>query len=96
MAANRSQTMVQALRTIWNRGGVVGFYQGLIPWAWIEASTKGAVLVFTASEVETVTLRAGINPAVAGLLGGMTGGIAQAYATMGTWASQHRIMIRVE
>ncbi|KAJ2919259.1 hypothetical protein MD484_g1140, partial [Candolleomyces efflorescens] len=83
MAANRSQTMVQALRTIWNRGGVVGFYQGLIPWAWIEASTKGAVLVFTASEVETVTLRAGVNPAVAGLLGGMTGGIAQAYATMG-------------
>lgn len=51
--------------------------------AWIEASTKGAVLVFTASEVETATLAAGINPGVAGLLGGMTGGIAQAYATMG-------------
>ena len=83
MAANRSQTMYQALKSIWARGGVVGFYQGLIPWAWIEASTKGAVLLFTASEVEDFSLRAGVNPAFAGLLGGMTGGVAQAYATMG-------------
>ncbi|KAG2023078.1 succinate:fumarate antiporter [Coprinopsis cinerea AmutBmut pab1-1] len=83
MAANRNQTMYQALKSVWARGGVVGFYQGLIPWAWIEASTKGAVLIFTASEVENATLAAGINPGLAGLLGGMTGGIAQAYATMG-------------
>jgi hypothetical protein len=52
--------------------------------AWIEASTKGAVLVFAASEVETASLSAGINPGLAGLLGGMTGGVAQAYATMGS------------
>ncbi|KAF8641247.1 hypothetical protein AX17_000881 [Amanita inopinata Kibby_2008] len=83
MAANRSQSMVQALSSVWARGGFVGFYQGLIPWAWIEASTKGGVLMFTASEVEGVSLAAGINPGFAGLLGGMTGGIAQAYATMG-------------
>jgi hypothetical protein len=83
MAANRSQSMAQALSSVWSRGGFVGFYQGLIPWAWIEASTKGAVLIFTASEVETAGLAAGISPAFAGLLGGMTGGVAQAYATMG-------------
>ncbi|KAI0932022.1 Mitochondrial DNA replication protein yhm2 [Taiwanofungus camphoratus] len=83
MAAVRSQTMFQAIQTIWSRGGVLGFYQGLIPWAWIEASTKGAVLLFTASEIETATMAVGISPAVSGLLGGMTGGIAQAYATMG-------------
>ncbi|KDR85339.1 hypothetical protein GALMADRAFT_234161 [Galerina marginata CBS 339.88] len=83
MAANRSQTMWQACRNVWARGGVVGFYQGLIPWAWIEASTKGAVLIFAASEVETASLNAGISPGLAGLLGGMTGGVAQAYATMG-------------
>lgn len=59
------------------------FYQGLIPWAWIEASTKGAVLLFTAAEIETVAVNAGVAPAVAGLLGGMGGGITQAYATMG-------------
>ncbi|KAJ6574975.1 mitochondrial carrier domain-containing protein [Mycena capillaripes] len=83
MAANRSQPMLQAWKTVWSRGGVAGFYQGLIPWAWIEASTKGAVLVFTASEIETATLGMGVSPAVAGLLGGMSGGVAQAYATMG-------------
>lgn len=83
MAANRSQTMAQAIRTVWNRGGVAGYYQGLIPWAWIEASTKGAVLLFTASEIETASVASGISPGAAGLLGGMGGGIAQAYATMG-------------
>jgi hypothetical protein len=75
--------MWQATKTVWSRGGVVGFYQGLIPWAWIEASTKGAVLLFTASEVETAGERLGVSPATSGLLGGMTGGVAQAYATMG-------------
>jgi len=83
MAANRSQGMPQAIATVWSRGGVAGFYQGLIPWAWIEASTKGAVLMLAASEIEEKSIRAGINPAAAGLLGGMGGGIAQAYATMG-------------
>ncbi|KAH9944037.1 mitochondrial carrier [Epithele typhae] len=83
MAANRSQSMFQALQTVWSRGGVAGFYQGLIPWAWIEASTKGAVLLFTASEIESATVSMGLNPAAAGLLGGMGGGIVQAYATMG-------------
>lgn len=39
--------------------------------------------MFTATEVEDATLAMGLNPAVSGLLGGMTGGIAQAYATMG-------------
>lgn len=32
MAANRSQSMADAFRTVWSRGGVKGFYQGLIPW----------------------------------------------------------------
>ncbi|KAG8907552.1 Mitochondrial DNA replication protein yhm2 [Tulasnella sp. 403] len=83
MAANRSQGMPQAIATVWSRGGVAGFYQGLIPWAWIEASTKGAVLLFAASEIEKVAIGGGLGPAAAGLLGGMGGGIAQAYATMG-------------
>ncbi|KAI7957463.1 hypothetical protein MJO28_004558 [Puccinia striiformis f. sp. tritici] len=83
MASNRSQSMGNALKTVWSRGGPLGFYQGLIPWAWIEASTKGAVLLFTAAEIETVAVSNNISPALAGLLGGMGGGIAQAYATMG-------------
>jgi hypothetical protein len=32
MAAVRSQTMLEATKTVWSRGGVAGFYQGLIPW----------------------------------------------------------------
>ena len=59
-------------------------YQGLIPWAWIEASTKGAVLLFAAAEIQDVAMTAGVGPAAAGLLGGMGGGVAQAYATVGT------------
>ncbi|KAJ3281434.1 Mitochondrial DNA replication protein yhm2 [Borealophlyctis nickersoniae] len=83
MAANRGDSMVQAIKKTWGRGGVFGFYQGLIPWAWIEASTKGAVLMFAASEIEYGCRVLGASVPVAGILGGMGGGIAQAYATMG-------------
>ncbi|KAF8337416.1 mitochondrial carrier domain-containing protein [Cantharellus anzutake] len=83
MAANRNQTMAQALKGVWARGGVTGFYQGLIPWAWIEASTKGGVLIFTAAEVERGAASFGVSQATGGLLGGISGGVAQAYATMG-------------
>ncbi|ORZ19542.1 mitochondrial carrier domain-containing protein [Absidia repens] len=83
LAANRGQSMAHALKTIYSRGGVLGFYQGLIPWAWIEASTKGAVLLFTASEVEFRARVAGASPFLAGIAGGMGGGLAQAYTTMG-------------
>lgn len=58
-------------------------YQGLIPWAWIEASTKGAVLLFVASEGEYYAKSFGASNFVAGISGGMLGGLAQAYATMG-------------
>jgi hypothetical protein len=62
LAANRGQSMAAALSAIYSRGGVLGFFQGLIPWAWIEASTKGAVLLFTASEFEYRAKAAGASP----------------------------------
>ncbi|KAJ3107627.1 hypothetical protein HDU97_003621 [Phlyctochytrium planicorne] len=77
MAANRGQSMPTAISNIWSRGGVFGFYQGLIPWAWIEASSKGAVLIFAAAELEYNVRSLGGGPALAGILGGMGGGIAQ-------------------
>ncbi|ODV91816.1 hypothetical protein CANCADRAFT_398 [Tortispora caseinolytica NRRL Y-17796] len=83
MAANRGDTFAAAIRRIWSRGGILGFYQGLIPWAWIEASTKGAVLLFVATEAEYYAKVAGAGPFVAGISGGVIGGLAQAYATMG-------------
>merc|ERR1711939_1107231 len=83
MAANRKDGMAGAVARVWSRGGALGFYQGLIPWAWIEASTKGAVLLFVASEAEYYAKTFGAGNFTAGITGGMTGGLAQAYATMG-------------
>ncbi|OZJ06927.1 Citrate/oxoglutarate carrier protein [Bifiguratus adelaidae] len=83
LGANRGASFVDSIRTVWSRGGIFGFYQGLIPWAWIEASTKGAVLIFTASEIEYQARAHGASPFLGGILGGMGGGIAQAYSTMG-------------
>ncbi|ROT40219.1 mitochondrial DNA replication protein YHM2 [Sodiomyces alkalinus F11] len=83
MAANRGDGFTTALGRIWARGGILGYYQGLIPWAWIEASTKGAVLLFVASEAEFYARRAGASDFGGGIIGGITGGVAQAYATMG-------------
>lgn len=83
MAAHRGDGFGAALGRVWSRGGVLGFYQGLIPWAWIEASTKGAVLLFVASEGEFYARAAGASEFGGGIIGGVTGGVAQAYATMG-------------
>lgn len=83
MAANRSDGFAGALSRVWARGGFLGYYQGLIPWAWIEASTKGAVLLFVASEAEYRAKTFGAGNFTAGITGGMAGGLVQAYATMG-------------
>jgi hypothetical protein len=83
MAAHRGDGFMTALNRIWARGGVVGFYQGLIPWAWIEASTKGGVLLFVASEAEYRARSMGAPEFLSGILGGVAGGVVQAYATMG-------------
>lgn len=65
------------------RSDIRPVYQGLIPWAWIEASTKGAVLLFVASEAEYYARSAGASEFGGGVIGGMTGGVAQAYTTIG-------------
>lgn len=76
--------MITAFRKTAQRGAVAGFYQGLIPWAWIEASTKGAVLLFASSEIDYY-LKNSLkwSPSISGILSGMGGGLAQAYTTMG-------------
>eukprot|EP00741_Cyanophora_paradoxa_P010443 tig00000037_g10098.t1 len=83
MAANRGDNIPTTLKKTWQRGGVLGFYQGLIPWAWIEAATKGAVLFLTQAEVEYRMKRVGYGHAASSTVGGMAGGVVQAYATMG-------------
>ncbi|KAJ3354904.1 Mitochondrial DNA replication protein yhm2 [Allomyces javanicus] len=84
MAAHRGDTLVTAIQKTYQRGGMRGFWQGLIPWAWIEASTKGGVLLFASSELEYhARAKFNLSPAWAGLVGGCGGGLAQAYTTMG-------------
>ncbi|KAK1142933.1 hypothetical protein N8T08_007174 [Aspergillus melleus] len=84
LAANRHDTLRDAISKTWARGGVSAYYQGLIPWAWLEASTKGAILVLTSSEVEYhAQTKFNASPTMCGVLGGIGGGIAQSYLTMG-------------
>lgn len=86
IAAHRQDTLRDALRKTWARGGFGAFYQGLIPWAWIEASTKGSILILASSEMERWSRSGlGTSPAIAGVLGGVAGGAAQSYLTMGTY-----------
>ncbi|CDR45848.1 CYFA0S20e00870g1_1 [Cyberlindnera fabianii] len=83
IAANRSLSLLESAKLVWSRGGILGFYQGLIPWAWIEASTKGAVLLFVSAEAEYQFKKLGASNFGAGIGGGVIGGVAQAYLTMG-------------
>ncbi|GAA5847651.1 hypothetical protein JCM3766R1_002438 [Sporobolomyces carnicolor] len=84
MASNRSDNLRTSIARTHARGGLKGFYQGLVPWAWIESATTGGILLFTSSWVEDISTGTfGIGKGVAGLLGGMAGGAAQAYLAMG-------------
>jgi len=83
-AAHRTENVVTATRRIYESRGLKGFWTGLIPWAWIEAGTKGAVLFFAASEIEYFCrAKLHMDKGISGILAGMGGGICQAYATMG-------------
>lgn len=84
LAAHRADSLISAVKKTYQRGGIAGFYQGLVPWAWIEASTKGGVLLFASSEIDYfLKSRLQMTPAFSGVLSGMGGGLAQAYTTMG-------------
>lgn len=84
VAANRSQSLATACSQIYSRGGISGFWQGLYPWAWIEAATKGGILILSQSEIEHVCrARMGLSAQLASAVGGVGGGVVQAYTTMG-------------
>ncbi|ETS76102.1 Mitochondrial DNA replication protein YHM2 [Pestalotiopsis fici W106-1] len=85
VAAHRSDTLREAIQKTWARGGIAGFYQGLIPWAWIEASTKGSTLILASAEAEYYSKTyLNASPGAGGVIGGVAGGAAQAYGSMGS------------
>jgi hypothetical protein len=50
----------------------------------LEASTKGTILIITATEIKYhAKAKLSTSPAICGTLGGIGGGVAQAYLTMG-------------
>ncbi|GJD12285.1 Citrate/oxoglutarate carrier protein [Galdieria sulphuraria] len=73
LAANRKDSMISALKTIYSRGGLSGFYQGLIPWAWIEASTKGGVLFLAQNEASSFIASLGFSQTISDTAGGVFG-----------------------
>ncbi|ORX36922.1 mitochondrial carrier domain-containing protein [Kockovaella imperatae] len=94
LAANRHDTLRQAISKTWARGGIQGFYQGLLPWGAIEASTKGAILLFSAHIAEDFVLRYFPGQTtLANTAGGMIGGMTQAYAVMGLTTTMKTIEI---
>lgn len=83
MAAHRTDTLRDACRRLYFSRGISAFWQGLIPWAWIEGTTKGGVLLFSQNEITNYAQNTGLGPLAASAIGGMGGGVCQAYTTMG-------------
>ncbi|CAN8062377.1 unnamed protein product [Agarophyton chilense] len=83
MAAHRNDSLRDACKRLYSARGVSAFWQGLIPWAWIEALTKGGVLMFSQHEIKKVMNGLGCGPELSNALGGVGGGVCQAYSTMG-------------
>lgn len=84
MAAHRSDSLRGACARIYSRGGAPAFWQGLMPWAWIEAATKGGVLLFAQNEITNYARNnLGLSATASGAWGGVGGGVCQAYTTMG-------------
>ncbi|KAH7123296.1 mitochondrial DNA replication protein [Dactylonectria estremocensis] len=85
VATNKDDSLADAVRKTWGRGGFHGFYQGRIPWVCLDRrSTKGAILILTSTEVEYYAQKHfHASNAVAGVSSGLAGGAAQAYFATG-------------
>eukprot|EP01063_Lacrimia_lanifica_P020006 TRINITY_DN27390_c0_g1_i1.p1 TRINITY_DN27390_c0_g1~~TRINITY_DN27390_c0_g1_i1.p1 ORF type:complete len:313 (+),score=32.90 TRINITY_DN27390_c0_g1_i1:42-941(+) len=83
MAAERHGSLRDACRVAYSRGGLRGFYQGLLPWGWLECGTKGAVLMVTQNYTDYALQLTGAPRPLAAGMAGMVGGLAQSYTVMG-------------
>jgi hypothetical protein len=76
MGTYRKEGTLEALRKIYQKGGVGAFYAGLAP-KLVESFLKGGILLFTKEAVMRNTRSMGMSDSVSGLLGGFFGGVAQ-------------------
>eukprot|EP00041_Stephanoeca_diplocostata_P012354 m.207214 g.207214 ORF g.207214 m.207214 type:complete len:216 (-) comp18922_c1_seq2:1002-1649(-) len=76
MAANRTQTTVQAFRTIYEKGGPKAFWAGTSA-KMVESASKGAVLMLSKELIKDQCLSSGISPTYAGFISGAGGGVCQ-------------------
>jgi hypothetical protein len=83
MAADRSNGALGAIRNIYSRGGIFGFYQGLIPWSKctnlglglkllpkVHTFDLGSVLIFAQSELDYRFRMANFSPFASAILAG--------------------------
>lgn len=78
MGRVRNENPLQALRSVYKRGGLRAFYQGFVP-KQVEAISKGAVLLFVKNAVAVMLKNLfQMEGVIAGLLAGGVGGVSQA------------------
>lgn len=76
MGTYRNQGTMEALRNVYNKGGVKGFWAGWQP-KMVESFLKGGILLFSKEAIIRSTSAMGMSEVYSGLIGGFGGGVAQ-------------------
>jgi hypothetical protein len=76
MGSNRTETTMQAFRSIYSKGGVGAFWKGWQPKV-VESFLKGGILLFSKETIIKSSKSFGAGDVAAGVLGGFGGGICQ-------------------
>ncbi len=76
MGTYRNQGTMEALRNVYSKGGVKGFWAGWQP-KMVESFLKGGILLFSKEAIIRSTSSVGMSEVTSGLIGGFGGGVAQ-------------------
>eukprot|EP00300_Choanocystis_sp_HF-7_P036835 c52770_g1_i1.p1 GENE.c52770_g1_i1~~c52770_g1_i1.p1 ORF type:complete len:306 (+),score=60.69 c52770_g1_i1:66-920(+) len=76
MAANRTESTLQAFGSVYKQRGLYGFWRGTSA-KMIESASKGAILLWSKEFILGVAQNSGMNNTVAGILAGAGGGVCQ-------------------
>lgn len=76
MGKNRTETSLQALRNIYNKGGLYSFWKGTSA-KMVESASKGAVLLYSKEVILKACRSSGLGDTFSGFLAGAGGGVCQ-------------------